>query len=147
MKKKHWYDHLWLWEILYFSLGFFQYPLCVAGDDRIPAAPDAGHFWREQGFLQQFLRERTALCKAGRETVQQQTDTEISDGQMVPLRVSDLFYDHVCQYALPDLSGGGRGKGAEGSHHPVLDLPSALGLGLHGRNSDSVGGTVQFWTV
>ena len=24
MKKKHWYDYLWLWSILYFSLGFFN---------------------------------------------------------------------------------------------------------------------------
>ena len=24
MKKKHWYDNLWIWEIIYFSLGFFN---------------------------------------------------------------------------------------------------------------------------
>lgn len=24
MKKKHWYDYLWVWPILYFSLGFFN---------------------------------------------------------------------------------------------------------------------------
>lgn len=24
MKKKHWYDYLWLWSILYFTLGFFN---------------------------------------------------------------------------------------------------------------------------
>ena len=24
MKKKHWYDSLWIWEIIYFSLGFFN---------------------------------------------------------------------------------------------------------------------------
>ena len=24
MKRKHWYDYLWLWSILYFSLGFFN---------------------------------------------------------------------------------------------------------------------------
>lgn len=24
MKKKHWYDYLWIWSILYFSLGFFN---------------------------------------------------------------------------------------------------------------------------
>ena len=24
MKTKHWYDYLWLWSILYFSLGFFN---------------------------------------------------------------------------------------------------------------------------
>lgn len=23
-KKTHWYDHLWIWEIVYFSLGFFN---------------------------------------------------------------------------------------------------------------------------
>ena len=22
--KKHWYDYLWIWSILYFSLGFFN---------------------------------------------------------------------------------------------------------------------------
>ena len=24
MKKKHWYDYLWIWTILYFALGFFN---------------------------------------------------------------------------------------------------------------------------
>lgn len=24
MKKTHWYDYLWIWEILYFTLGFFN---------------------------------------------------------------------------------------------------------------------------
>ena len=24
MKKKHWYDYLWIWSILYFFLGFFN---------------------------------------------------------------------------------------------------------------------------
>ena len=24
MKKKHWYDYLWIWSIIYFSLGFFN---------------------------------------------------------------------------------------------------------------------------
>lgn len=24
MKKKHWYDYLWIWPILYFALGFFN---------------------------------------------------------------------------------------------------------------------------
>ncbi|WP_026668989.1 4Fe-4S binding protein [Butyrivibrio sp. AE3006] len=24
MKKKHWYDYLWIWPIIYFSLGFFN---------------------------------------------------------------------------------------------------------------------------
>lgn len=24
MKKKHWYDYLWIWTILYFTLGFFN---------------------------------------------------------------------------------------------------------------------------
>ena len=24
MKKTHWYDYLWIWEIIYFSLGFFN---------------------------------------------------------------------------------------------------------------------------
>lgn len=24
MKKKHWYDYLWIWSIVYFSLGFFN---------------------------------------------------------------------------------------------------------------------------
>ena len=24
MKQKHWYDYLWLWSILYFTLGFFN---------------------------------------------------------------------------------------------------------------------------
>ncbi len=24
MKKKHWYDYLWIWSILYFALGFFN---------------------------------------------------------------------------------------------------------------------------
>ena len=24
MKKQHWYDHLWIWTILYFALGFFN---------------------------------------------------------------------------------------------------------------------------
>lgn len=24
MRKKHWYDYLWIWSILYFSLGFFN---------------------------------------------------------------------------------------------------------------------------
>lgn len=24
MKQKHWYDYLWIWSILYFSLGFFN---------------------------------------------------------------------------------------------------------------------------
>lgn len=24
MKRKHWYDYLWLWSILYFTLGFFN---------------------------------------------------------------------------------------------------------------------------
>lgn len=23
-KKKHWYDYLWIWSIVYFSLGFFN---------------------------------------------------------------------------------------------------------------------------
>ncbi len=24
MKKKHWYDYLWIWSIIYFTLGFFN---------------------------------------------------------------------------------------------------------------------------
>jgi hypothetical protein len=24
MKNKHWYDYLWIWSIVYFSLGFFN---------------------------------------------------------------------------------------------------------------------------
>ena len=24
MKKKHWYDYLWIWSIIYFALGFFN---------------------------------------------------------------------------------------------------------------------------
>ena len=24
MKKKHWYDYLWIWTIIYFILGFFN---------------------------------------------------------------------------------------------------------------------------
>ncbi|MCQ2604164.1 MAG: 4Fe-4S binding protein [Spirochaetia bacterium] len=24
MKQKHWYDHLWIWEIAYFTMGFFN---------------------------------------------------------------------------------------------------------------------------
>ena len=24
MKKKHWYDHLWIWTICYFILGYFN---------------------------------------------------------------------------------------------------------------------------
>ena len=24
MKKKHWYDYLWIWTIIYFALGFFN---------------------------------------------------------------------------------------------------------------------------
>ena len=24
MKKKHWYDYLWIWSIVYFALGFFN---------------------------------------------------------------------------------------------------------------------------
>ena len=24
MKKKHWYDYLWIWTIVYFALGFFN---------------------------------------------------------------------------------------------------------------------------
>ena len=24
MKKKFWYDYLWLWSVLYFALGFFN---------------------------------------------------------------------------------------------------------------------------
>ena len=24
MKKKHWYDYLWIWTIVYFVLGFFN---------------------------------------------------------------------------------------------------------------------------
>lgn len=31
MRKKHWYDYLWIWSVLYFSLGFFNILLAWLG--------------------------------------------------------------------------------------------------------------------
>ena len=64
-KAKHWYDYLWVYAILYFTLGLFQHPLCVAGHDRLPAAADLSHLRREQILLQPPLRPGAVVQQAG----------------------------------------------------------------------------------
>ena len=64
-KAKHWYDYLWVYAIIYFALGFFQYPVCMAGHDRFSSAAVLSHLWREQIFLQPPLRTGSTVQQAG----------------------------------------------------------------------------------
>lgn len=62
--KRHWYDYLWIWTIVYFSLGFFNILFAWLGmiDFLVPLG--FAIFGGKQAVLQSFLRTWSAVHEA-----------------------------------------------------------------------------------
>ena len=66
---------------------------------------------------------------------------------MVPVWFFSLLFNHVWQYGVPDLAGGGGEHEFKGSGEAAVDIPGALGLGVYGRDRAGLGGPVQLWIL
>ena len=144
--KKHWYDYLWIWAIVYFSLGFFNILFAWLGmiDFLLPVgiALFGGNKWFcnnlcGRGQLLSMLGGRLG-CSFKRPTPKWLTSKWFRYGFLI------FFSGDVCEYGFSDLFGCGRGRFPERSYQAVLDGKSAVGLDLLRRSCTRLGSAVQF---
>lgn len=107
MKSKYWYDYLWIWSIVYFSLGFFNILFAWLGmiDFFVPIiiAVFAGNKWfcnRLCGRGQLFSKLGGAL-----KFFWKQTGSPMAGVEMVQIWFSCIFPCHVFKHDIPDLFG------------------------------------------
>ena len=93
MKKKRWFDYLWIGELLYLVLGLSNILFAWLGMLFFFHPPACGHIWREQGLLQPLLRTGTALGHFGRkvEAFKKCTTAEIFAQPLVSIRILAFF--------------------------------------------------------
>ena len=116
MKKKHWYDYLWIWSILYFFLGFFNILFAWLGmiDFLVPVliAVIGGNKW--------FCNN---LCGRGQLFTQIGGKWKCSRNKKgLSLWVSRIFSGDVRKHHFPNLSGRCRSIVSDRSDSALLDI-------------------------
>ena len=99
--------------------------------------------------LQSSVRKGTAVCAVAQKTevLTEQARAEMAVFQVVPLRLSGFFHDHVRKYDTPDVSGVQRRILFAAGGKTLLDLPCAMGICIYKRLRTGLGGTVFFWVL
>ena len=146
--KRHWYDYLWLWTLLYFSLGFFNILFAWLGmiDFLVPLA--LAVFGGNKLFCNHFCGRGQLCMKIGH-------DLKCSRNRPTPawlyspwFRYGFLaFFLAVFGNMLFSLGCGRRGRLPAADRQPVLDIPAPLALGIYGNIRTGMGGPVQFWLL
>lgn len=88
MKKKHWYDYLWLWTIIYFVLGFFNILFAWLGmiDFVLPVL--VAVFGRNKWFCNN-------LCGRGQLFTKLGTDCKCSRNKLAPRWLSTKWFRYA----------------------------------------------------
>lgn len=105
--KKHWYDYLWIVSLTYLVLGFFNIMFAWLGLLCFFIPLIIAIAGGSKGVLQPLLRQRTALC-AGRRQIRsftQEESAEVSEKQMVPLRLPHFLLYDVLRDAMEHMDG------------------------------------------
>lgn len=99
--------------------------------------------------LQSFVRTRAVMYEARQraEMLPEPTHASVDVFKMVPVWLSCLFPDHVREYVVSDLAGRCGRLVSAGSSQTFLDLPRAVGLGLHAGPCAGLDCTIQLWLL
>ena len=135
-KKTHWYDWLWIASGLYLILGFVNILFAWLGLICFITP-----------LLISVIRGNKAYCNKYCGRGPQSPYPPLDWLQVVPVRVSHLFYDYVFQYAVCYLAGICWKQQFTGDRDPVVDFPSAMAVGLYRWDSNAMGGTVCLWLL
>ena len=113
----------------------FQYPVCMAGTSLLLYTASHSGRKRQQGLLQQVLRQGTALFPGRRQVraVPSKGHTRMDEVKVLPLWISDLFLRNVFPHAVEHLAGIRRRQGSRHGRDTAVDVqaPVALGLSRH----------------
>ena len=97
--KKHWYDYLWIAELIYFSLGFFNILFAWVGLCMffIPLV---------LALAEPVLRQGPAVCPVRRqaETFPVSRCAGLASLPFLPLRFPGIFHGHVLQHASRNVA-------------------------------------------
>ena len=123
--KKQWYDYLWIVELTYLALGFFNILFAWIG-----------LFFFFIPLIIAVVRGTKGYCNryCGR-------------GQMVPLWLPGLFLHHVLPDAMEYLSGVCRDTESQAGGHAALDVQAAVELGLPWNAVSARRCAIRFWLL
>ena len=93
-KKKHWYEYLWIWAILYFALGFFNILFAWFGmiDFLVPLG--IAIFGGNKFFCNHLCGRGQLFSKLG---------GDLKCSRTVPIWLFDIFPYNVWKYGISDI--------------------------------------------
>ena len=122
--KKRWYDYLWIVELTYMALGFFNILFAWLGMLFFCIPLIISVCLGYKGVLQPLLRPGAAVQPAGRAlwTVPEKGYSQVDEKQMVPLWLPDFLFCHVLPNAMDYLSGLCRRPGSAAGGEAAVGL-------------------------
>ncbi len=147
--KKHWYDYLWIVELTYLILGFFNILFAWIGLFFFFIPLIIAIARGDKGLLQPLLRSGTGIQPAGRPVwpLPEKGHPKMDEKQSVPLRFPDLVFHHVFPDALEYILGLCRDPRSPAGSHTAVDLQGSLELGLSWHPVPSRRGSIRFWIL